>query len=268
VARGAFDQATARQSSTFRELWGLREALQTFASDLAGQEVLLRTDSQAAVRIWARGGSQREDDARALYLHVLILEIDRILREHGILAHWQWIPRDANELADFWSKFRDPGDWRLSESAFARLEELWGPHSVNRMASAENTRLPTFYSRYYCKGAAGIDCFAVRDWSGHNNYVHPDFNMIGRVLDHLRACRATATLIVPEWPSQPWWPILHPAANEGIPSPVLGSWVLPQGALIPAHAHTIVGTGKLQYRILALRVSFATPVSAGAPAMP
>jgi hypothetical protein len=95
-----------------------------------------------------------------------------LLKEHGILPHWQWIPRDLNELAELWSKYRDPSDWTLTESWFAHLNRLWAPHTVDRMASATNSRLPRFYSRFYSAGMEGLDCFSVIDWSEEINLIN------------------------------------------------------------------------------------------------
>ena len=37
----------------------------------------------------------------------------------------------------------------------------------------------------------------------------PPFSMINAILQKVRLERATITIVVPEWPAQPWWPILH-----------------------------------------------------------
>lgn len=74
---------------------------------------------------------------------------------------------------------------------------------------------------------------------------------------HMRRCRAEGTLIVPEWPSQPWWPLLFPAREDGW-SPVVAVEQLPPGALRPAHAETILRGGNPPFGILAVRLSFST----------
>jgi hypothetical protein len=55
-------------------------------------------------------------------------------------------------------------DYEINHSIFAWLdrESEWGPHTVDRMASASNARLRRFYSRYFADGAEGIDCFSVQ----------------------------------------------------------------------------------------------------------
>ena len=50
-----------------------------------------------------------------------------------------------------------------------------------------------------------VDAFS-QDWSGDNNFLHPPYGLIPRVLAKLLATpRVSATLIVPDWPSKPWY---------------------------------------------------------------
>lgn len=196
------------------------------------------------------------DEDGDLLLHKEVMRIDALLKSWNILIQWEWVPRELNSLADFWSKFLDPGDYRLDPAFFNLLERRWGPHTVDRMACAENALLPRFFSRYASKGMEGIDCFSVLDWSPENNFINPDFNLIARVLEHMQRCRAIGTLIVPEWPSQNWWPWLFPATHEAH-SPVVDR-LLPPGALRPAHANTILGIGTPRYRIWALRLDYSS----------
>jgi hypothetical protein len=258
VARADFTAAERVRDSTFRELTGIVGALRTFGGALRGQEFLIRTDSQAAVRIWCRGGSQALDLEGCLYIQDLVLTLDTLIKELAVTPHFQWVPRDLNELADFWSKFKDHGDVMLTSHWFHILDQRWGPHSVDRMASAANARLPRFYSRFYSEGAEGVDCFLVEDWSSENNYIHPDFNMVARVIDHMSRCQARGTLIVPDWPSASWWPILFPACNEGLPSPVVDRIELPHAAFVAAHSETVMkGDGRPPFRLWAVRVDFS-----------
>ena len=48
----------------------------------------------------------------------------------------KWIPRNENGLADYLSCIIDYDDWGLlNQEIFAHINELWGPHSVDRFAS-------------------------------------------------------------------------------------------------------------------------------------
>ena len=46
-------------------------------------------------------------------------------------------------------------------------------------------------------------------WAGENNWVFPPTHLVGVAVAHLLACTAAATLICPEAPWAPWWPLLR-----------------------------------------------------------
>jgi len=49
-----------------------------------------------------------------------------------------------------------------------------------------------------------------QDWHGEKNWLCPSVD----VIRHARACRAVGTLIVPEWPSAFFWPLLKPRPSR------------------------------------------------------
>ena len=58
-----------------------------------------------------------------------------------------------------------------------------------------------------------MDAFTV-DWSKEYNWWCPPVYLVPRVIGHARVCKASGTLIVPEWQSAPFWPLLHPSKGE------------------------------------------------------
>ena len=53
-----------------------------------------------------------------------------------------------------------------------------------------------------------MDCF-TQDWGKEcNNFVCPPPHLISAVLYHMESCKAKGTLVVPEWKSAPFWPLL------------------------------------------------------------
>jgi len=90
------------------------------------------------------------------------------------------------------------------------LDRYWGPHDVDRFASGPQTCVVRsgVYNSLYGHGDAGwewADALSV-NWHGKMNWVHPPYMLLDDVLDHAIACKATGTLIVPDWPSASWWP--------------------------------------------------------------
>ena len=76
------------------------------------------------------------------------------------------------------------------------------------MACSYNTHLPRFNSKFWCPGTEAVDCF-TQDWGKEcNSFVCPPPHLISAVLYHMESCKAKGTLVVPEWKSAPFWPLL------------------------------------------------------------
>ena len=119
-------------------------------------------------------------------------------------------------MADYLSRIVDYDDWSLSHSTFRELDAIWGPHTVYRFASHYNSQLPRFNSRFWNPGSEAVDAFTL-DWSDENNWLCPLVYLVPRVIQHARKCKAQGTLVVPEWPSAPFWPILFPEESTSAP---------------------------------------------------
>lgn len=48
------------------------------------------------------------------------------------------------------------------------------------------------------------------DWSTENNWWCPPIYLVPRVLKHAKVTKAKGTLIIPQWISAPYWPLLFP----------------------------------------------------------
>ncbi|VDI24929.1 Hypothetical predicted protein [Mytilus galloprovincialis] len=161
---------------------------------------IMSRDNQNAVTIVHKGSKVPE-------LQSLAISIYDCCRKNDITIFGNWIPREQNEQADMLSRIVDIDDWRISDEFFTFLNDLWGPFSVDRFASFENTKLQKFNSLYWNPGSLCVDAFTC-DWSGENNWLVPPVTEVSRVINHLVKCKAKGTLIVPNWPSSPFWPLI------------------------------------------------------------
>ena len=93
------------------------------------------------------------------------------------------------------------------------LDSIWGPHTVDRFADWNNCQLPRFNSRCWSPSSEAVDTFTT-DWCRENNWWCPPLSLVPRVIAHAKACRATGTLIVPEWKSALFWPLLQPVEGH------------------------------------------------------
>ena len=128
------------------------------------------------------------------------LNIFLVTSQRQIRLNISWLPRDQNSQADFLSKIVDFDDYFLHDEVFFNLDNLWGPHSVDRFACSYNAKLPRFNSRFVQDGPRAVDAF-TRDWSPENNWLVPPISLVSRALRHMGDCKAVGTLVVPLWKS-------------------------------------------------------------------
>jgi hypothetical protein len=246
-----FTPSEAEESSTMRELLGLERLLQLLKpEELMNQQVLVYTDNQGVSTITKHGSPNQQ-------LNRVMVRVFMFCAQYGTFLRVQWIPREENTRADELSKYRSSGDWSLCREWFLGLDQRWGPHDVDRMANASNTQCTVFNSKWRCQGSAAVDCF-TQHWSGHNNWICPDFNLVEAVLQHMAKCEAEGTIIVPVWDTEPWWCILRTGANW---TPVVQEVVwLPrdQHLFVAEHAHAMLGVAQHHFDVVAIRVSFIT----------
>ena len=151
--------------------------------------------------------------SRQPHLQEIALMIFALSINSHIHLQPEWVPRELNEQADYLSRIVDLDDWMLNPQVFEQLDTLWGPHTVDRFASCDNAQLPRFNSRCWNPGSEAVDAFTV-NWRGENNWWCPPVVLIPRVIRHAQICAARGTLIVPHWPSAPFWPIICPSGDQ------------------------------------------------------
>ena len=143
----------------------------------------------------------------------MALRVFSLAIEHQIRLEPEWVPKELNEKADFLSRIVDIDDWYLNPEMFAWLDSIWGPHRVDRFADSNNYQLVRFNSQCWNPGSEAVDTFTT-DWCGENSWWCPPVTLVPKVIRHAEFCKAVGTLIVPEWPSALFWPLLHQSAQE------------------------------------------------------
>ena len=250
TAHGQWTAPEAVLSSTWRELTAVWRVLQSLASELSSNRVRWFSDNQNVVRI-LQVGSRRPQ------LQEVAMKIFSLTIHCQIRLEPEWVPREQNEQADYLSRIIDLNDWLLNPEIFAQLDAQWGPHTIDRFASYENSQLPRFNSCCWNPGSEAVDAFTT-DWSGENNWWCPPIALIPRVIRHAQTCSACGTLIVPCWLSAPFWPLLCPANNQFAPF-VAQVIELPQerGLFLPGVSGAVLFNGEVPNTVVfALRCEF------------
>ena len=140
------------------------------------------------------------------------LEVFSLATRNTIQIEPEWVPRTENQQVDYLSRIQDRDDWRVSPECFAYIDSIWGLHEVDRFADNFNAQLDTFNSCFWCPGTSAVDTFTC-DWGHEINWACPTPYLILRCIRHASATAARGTLVVPAWPSAPFWPILFPGGE-------------------------------------------------------
>ena len=120
------------QSSTWRELRAVRLVLESLVSKLSNKWVCWFTDNQNVYRVIMYGSKKPN-------LHAEALTIFSVSISNHIRIELEWIPQANNQLADYLSRIIHYDDWYVDISIFLYMEQMWGPHTVDRFASYYNT---------------------------------------------------------------------------------------------------------------------------------
>ncbi len=120
-----------------------------------------------------------------------------------VAAH---IPGVINVTADRQSRTSwDNMEWQLCPGKFRDICQVLGKPDIDLFATRLNAQLPRYVAWKPDPGAESVDAF-VQSWGTLFSYIFPPFNLISRVLKKIESERAKAIVIVPFWPTQPWFP--------------------------------------------------------------
>ena len=168
------------KSSTWREVKAIQLCIKAFSDHLRNSSVTFYTDNQNAVSIVQKG-------SRIIDLQQLALDIFNCCVQNNISVHVNWIPRDENEKADLLSRIIDVDDWGISVEFFEFLDTLWGPHTYDRFANVDNTKIRKFSSLYWNPGTSAVDVFTCH-WASDNNWLVPPVSLVCKCINHLVKC--------------------------------------------------------------------------------
>ena len=213
-AHGVWSAGEADESSTWRELTAVLRALQSFTSSgagtlsLAGSAVRVVTDSLNTYLAIERGS------AKSPPCVTVLKENFWLCVERDITLSATWIPREDNAEADALSKWVDSDDVMLNPDVFSCIADRFGPLTVDVFASPDSAQLPVFFSRLHTVGAAGVDALAL-PWPD-GSWINPPYALLSRVVRRCLLQTFSGVLLVPVWPSAPWWFFLLNAADRSL----------------------------------------------------
>jgi len=226
-----FPPAVRERSSTHREMWGLVAFILAVVTLLARGVHRVIMDNLGCVFIlggrvppFAVGGKQWGEfvtgGSRDPELHRMATVLFDLQERHKFKLLVEWRPREQNVRADYLSHVAAMRHhhYTLRKPLFRRLDAMWGPHSVDRFATASCCQPLTepfsgrFCSQYWHPDALWTDAFSL-PWTDENNWVFPPVHRVADAVAHLRASRACGTVITIQATWAIWWEALRNGPN-------------------------------------------------------
>jgi hypothetical protein len=140
-----------------------------------------------------------------------------LLERLDLRIHVCHIPRVENVLTDAQSRLERTGDYELREDVFKHaIATLQVCPTADLFAAEHNAKCRVYVVRPQSRNmqASAVDAFQLPTWNQGLPYLFPPVQLIDRVLDRLVREEVTAVVVVPKWPSQPWWSILRQHAEK------------------------------------------------------
>ena len=185
------------------ELLAIWRTLEALLPVLTGKTILVATDNTTALAyINKQGGTKSPTLLR------LTQDFYHWLDSTSITLRCRHVPGALNIRADSLSRGKKVAatEWSLHPEVTKTLWEIWGTPLVDMFATAENTKLPLYYSPILDPKAIGVDALSAK-WTG-DLYMFPPTALLNKVLLKLQQEPCVVTLIAPAWPQQPWYPLL------------------------------------------------------------
>lgn len=113
-----------------------------------------------------------------------------------------------NTIADSESrKNASSAEWQINSRVLQdSLSSIDFLPEIDLFASRLNFQFPRYCAYKPDPGAEIIDAFTVK-WENLKFYAFPPFSVISTVLQKIQQDRALGICILPDWPTQPWYPV-------------------------------------------------------------
>lgn len=195
----------------YLELLAVFLGLKFFAREKYNTNILLRVDNTTAVSYINRMGG-----VQFPHLNDLTRNIWQWCEERNIWIFASYINTKDNKEADQESRRANPDiEWQLNNSEYQKIVATFGQPEIDLFASRTNAKCTTYVSWRQDPDAVAVDAFTLR-WKSMFFYAFPPFPLILKCLHKIINDQAKGILIFPNWPSQPWFPLLTSLVQSDI----------------------------------------------------
>ena len=116
----AFQERERDENSTTKELAAVEYVLGSFGSILENESIQVSIVNLNECRILSVGSSKQ-------HLQSLALDIFLYCLLHNIRLQPHWVPREENEIDDYYSKYNDTDDWLIDKISFNNISKRFRP---------------------------------------------------------------------------------------------------------------------------------------------
>ena len=202
VAGGEWSVEESNDHINVLEMKAAMMALTEFAAQSKNIHIRLMLDNTTAVSYIKEMGGSHSADCNAIARAIWDWAIAR-----NIWLSASHLPGALNVVADRASRiFHDDTEWMLNKSVFETiLNQFMIEPNIDLFASAHNYQIQPYVAWKPDREAFAIDAFTL-DWSNILFYAFPPFSVIQLVIQKIIHDKSSGIIIVPEWPTQSWFP--------------------------------------------------------------
>jgi hypothetical protein len=141
---------------------------------------------------------------------------------------------------------------QLDPSVFHDLDSQFGPHTIDRLASALNTLLPRYNANWLDPSCEAVDSLQLADtyWRAKNSWCNPPWPLLPDLAQELQQSGASATMVAPRWQGK--------ARHLSLTELACHETVSPARAHLfrPGRRHGRGTTGKPLWPVIVFRIPF------------
>lgn len=187
------------------ELKAILFTLKSLCNDCNDSHIRVFTDNTCAVSYITNFGGCRSMECNKVAKDIWLWALHK--NNWITIAH---LPGKANISADYQSRNVNPDcEWKLNPDIFSQVKiKLSFSPNIDLFASRLNYQLQPYVSFKSDPQSMAIDAFSMITWAKWKFYAFPPFAVIHLVLKKIIQDRASGIIIVPNWPTQSWYPTL------------------------------------------------------------
>ena len=199
---GGWNEIEKEQHINYLELKAVYFGLRSLCNNRNHDHVRLMIDNTTAVHNINNMGTIKSQICNGI-----VKDIWNWAMKQGIWLSAAHIPGKQNIIADAESRRNvTSAEWMLNRKIYLQVtDHLSFDPKIDLFASRLNYQISKYVSYKPNPEAFAIDAFSL-DWSLLDFYAFPPFSLINKVLQKIIEEGARGIVIVPDWPTQVWYP--------------------------------------------------------------